>query len=108
MLSPVLDVGKAAMETFVGWCREYEWISSKSLFLVTPGEGLDGKALELADSVGLDAGTLKVCFVSSWVDGSGARDRLCEFCLPAAVRYSVGGVHTCFAFFYLNFSRMNV
>ncbi|CBJ26621.1 acyltransferase [Ectocarpus siliculosus] len=47
------------MESFVSWCQEHEWIASKSLFLVTPGEGLDAKALELADTIQLDAGTMK-------------------------------------------------
>ncbi|CAN0536302.1 unnamed protein product, partial [Ectocarpus sp. 8 AP-2014] len=57
VLSPVLGVATAAMESFVSWCQEHEWIASKSLFLVTPGEGLDAKALELADTIQLDAGT---------------------------------------------------
>ena len=61
MLSPLVDVATAAMESFVAWAQEHEWICRKSLFLVTPGEGLDAKALELADSISLDAGTMKVC-----------------------------------------------
>lgn len=61
MLSPLLDVATAAMESFVSWTQEHEWIASKSLFLVNPGQGLDAKALELANSIGLDAGTMKVC-----------------------------------------------
>lgn len=61
MLSPLLDVATAAMESFVSWTQEHEWIARKSLFLVNPGEGLDAKALELADSINLDAGTMKVC-----------------------------------------------
>lgn len=49
------------MEVFVRVCTEYEWVGRKSLFLVSPGEGLDAKALELADTIGFDAGTMKVC-----------------------------------------------
>lgn len=59
-MSPVLDMANAAMEWFVRWNVEHEWIGSKSLLLVSPGEGLDAKALELADSIGFDAGTMKV------------------------------------------------
>eukprot|EP00903_Cladosiphon_okamuranus_P019810 g18207.t1 len=59
MLSPLVDVATAGLEKFVTLAQEHEWIGSKSLFLVTPGEGLDAMALELADSIGLDAGTMK-------------------------------------------------
>eukprot|EP00752_Nemacystus_decipiens_P014687 g13083.t1 len=59
MLSPLLDVGTAGMERIVAWAEEHEWMWTKSLFLVTPGEGLDAKALELAETIGLDAGTMK-------------------------------------------------
>lgn len=61
MLSPLTDLATAAMESFVSWAQEHEWICRKSLFLVTPGEGLDAKALELAENISLDAGTMKVC-----------------------------------------------
>lgn len=61
MLSPLTGFATVAMEGFVTWAQEHEWICSKSLFLVSPGEGLDGKAIELADTAGLDAGTFKVC-----------------------------------------------
>lgn len=73
MISPLLDVATAAMESFVAWAQEHEWICRKSLFLVTPGEGLDAKALELADTIGLDAGTMKVCVRRAF--GRGARVR---------------------------------
>lgn len=61
MLSPLMGLATAAMESFVSWAQEHEWICKKSLFLVTPGEGLDAKALELAETISLDAGTMKVC-----------------------------------------------
>lgn len=60
MLLPLTDVVTAVMDGFVSWAQEHEWIWSKSLFLVTPGQGLDAKVVELADSVGVDAGTFKV------------------------------------------------
>lgn len=65
MLSPLVDLATAGMESFVAWAQEHEWICRKSLFLVTPGEGLDAKALELADTISLDAGTMKVCACAS-------------------------------------------
>lgn len=60
VLSPVLDLGNAVMGRFVQLMVQNEWIGRSSLVLVTPGEGLDAKAFELADTVGLDVGTLKV------------------------------------------------
>lgn len=59
-MHPVMDVVKAGLSRFVTWNEEHEWIGSKSLLLVTPGEGLDAKALELADTIGFDAATMKV------------------------------------------------
>lgn len=59
----VLNLAKIGLDRLVQFSVEHEWIGSKTLFLVTPGEGLDAKALELAESVGLDAGTLKVFFL---------------------------------------------
>lgn len=61
MLSPLAEFVAAAMKSFVSWAQAQEWICSKTLFLVTPGEGLDAKAIELADAAGLDSGTFKVC-----------------------------------------------
>lgn len=67
-MSPVTDFLGASLDKFVAWNVDHEWIGSKSLLLVSPGEGLDAKALELADTVGLDAGTMKVCLfrLLSW------------------------------------------
>lgn len=60
VLSPVVDFARVALDKFVAWNVDHEWIGSKSLLLVSPGEGLDAKALELADAIGFDAGTMKV------------------------------------------------
>lgn len=67
-ISPVMDFLGAVLDKFVAWNVDHEWVGSKSLLLVSPGEGLDAKALELADTVGLDAGTMKVCLfrLLSW------------------------------------------
>lgn len=67
-MSPVTDLLGAALDKFVAWNVDHEWIGSKSLLLVSPGEGLDAKALELADTIGLDVGTMKVCLFGllSW------------------------------------------
>lgn len=59
-LSPVMDMMTVWLDKFVQWNMDHEWIGTQSLVFVTPGKGLDAKALELADTVGLDAGTLKV------------------------------------------------
>ena len=83
MLSPLVDVATAAMESFVTWAQEHEWICRKSLFLVTPGEGLDSKALELADTISLDAGTMKVCARAV------AEEFLCRFAALLAVQAAV-------------------
>lgn len=60
MVLPVVDAGKAMLERLVLWSAEQDWIVSKTLFFVTPGVGLDAKAIELADSIGFDVGTMKV------------------------------------------------
>lgn len=57
---PVVDAGKAMLERLVLWSAEQDWIVSKTLVFVTPGVGLDAKAIELADSIGFDVGTMKV------------------------------------------------
>lgn len=64
MVLPVVDAGKAMLERLVLWSAEQEWIVSKTLVFVTPGVGLDAKAIELADSIGFDVGTMKVRFVT--------------------------------------------
>lgn len=56
---PVVDAGKAMLERLVLWSAEQDWIVSKTLVFVTPGVGLDAKAIELADSIGFDVGTMK-------------------------------------------------
>ena len=61
MVLPVVDAGKAMLERLVLWSAEQDWIISKTLVFVTPGVGLDAKAIELADSIGFDVGTMKVC-----------------------------------------------
>lgn len=60
---PVVDAGKAMLERLVLWSAEQDWIVSKTLVFVTPGVGLDAKAIELADSIGFDVGTMKVRFI---------------------------------------------
>lgn len=61
MLLPVVNAGKAMMERLVLWSAEQEYIVKKSLVFVTPGVGLDAAAIDLADSIGFDVGTMKVC-----------------------------------------------
>lgn len=48
------------LDKFVQWNVDHEWIGSKSLFLVTPGQGLDAIAIDLADTIGFDLATMKV------------------------------------------------
>ena len=59
-MSPIIDTGKLALERFVQWNVDNEWIASKTLLLVSPGQGLDAKALELADTIGFEADSMKV------------------------------------------------
>eukprot|EP00904_Undaria_pinnatifida_P005433 jgi/Undpi1/2019/HiC_scaffold_12.g05405.m1 len=47
------------MERLVLWSAEQEYIVKKSLVFVTPGVGLDAAAIDLADSIGFDVGTMK-------------------------------------------------
>ncbi|CAM9628376.1 unnamed protein product [Ascophyllum nodosum] len=58
-MSPIIDTGKLALERFVQWNVDNEWIASKTLLLVSPGQGLDAKALELADTIGFEADSMK-------------------------------------------------
>lgn len=64
VMSPVVEFVEIYLDKFVQWNVDHEWIGSQSLVFVTPGQGLDAKALELADLIGLDAGTMKV-FIGS-------------------------------------------
>lgn len=59
-MSPVVEFVKILLERFVQWNVDHEWIARKSLLLVSPGEGLDAKALELADAIGFEADSMKV------------------------------------------------
>lgn len=60
-MSPTVDLVKLWLDKFVQWNMDHEWIGTQSLIFVTPGEGLDARALELADTIGFDAPTMKVC-----------------------------------------------
>lgn len=62
-MSPVVALVKVWLDKFVQWNMDHEWIGSQSLVFVTPGEGLDAKALELADKIGFAADTMKVYVV---------------------------------------------
>lgn len=64
VMDPLVDIVKMCLERFVQWNVDHEWIGSKSLLLVTPGEGLDAKAIELADTIGFDVATMKVIIYS--------------------------------------------
>ncbi|CAM9195114.1 unnamed protein product [Discosporangium mesarthrocarpum] len=55
----IVEVVQSYADAFVKWCCDNEWIGSSSLFLVTPGEGLDKMAIELGETVGFDTATLK-------------------------------------------------
>lgn len=63
----VVDLVEIWLERFVQWNVEHEWIGSKSLLLVTPGEGLDAKAIELADAISFDVATMKVAMYTATV-----------------------------------------
>lgn len=60
VMSPIVEFVKILLERFVQWNVDHEWLARKSLLLVSPGEGLDAKALELADTIGFEADSMKV------------------------------------------------
>lgn len=59
-MSPAVEFVNILLERFVQWNVDHEWLARKSLLLVSPGEGLDAKALELADIIGFEADSMKV------------------------------------------------
>ncbi|CAM9733108.1 unnamed protein product [Phaeothamnion confervicola] len=50
----------ALADDFVTWCGKNDALASRTVFLVTPGQGLDALVTQLGETIGFDAQTLKV------------------------------------------------
>jgi hypothetical protein len=63
----LLDTLWQYCDVFATWCQDHEHLAAKTVFLVSPGEGIDAKFNDAADAVGMDAETVKASKVLDFV-----------------------------------------